>query len=951
MSSDPPFPPRPAAPIVPIQGPAAPRPNDPAQDPQAALQEALRQVAWHAGMLARTEALSRSGSFEVEWPSGRIKPSLGLRTLLGECEAVGLGDLGSTEEAAPLRHEDALNPCRHQNLAPTCQRDCPKVQDVMAVDALSWVPAEERAYVAGIWRNAELNEPFEFQHRVICRDGRRLVVLHRGVRNATHGVALLHDLTAQREAEQRIQHLALHDEISGLPNRAALLDHIDAALHAARWSASGLALLAIEVPRIAEIKAGMGYGAGDTLAMALAARLKEHAGEGAVVARVGDTEFAWLIELPADDSSAPAEPDGRQAEDLHARAQALLETLRAPVRLGSTEVFPQVGIGIATFPGDADNPSGLIEAAQAARLDLSGGTGVARFHQAVADRARRDMHVESALRQAIAQDELSLVYQPQVELGGGTVCGAEALLRWTSAQLGVVSPAEFIPIAERSGLIGAIGDWVLRRACEQIVVWRRAGMPLLRISVNLSPVQLQRPDFARHVQRVLEETGATPELLAVELTESTLLHDLDGATSALHAVKALGVEIALDDFGTGYSSLNSLSRLPIDVLKVDRSFVHDVTAATQRVSVTRAIIHMAHGLQMRVLAEGVETEGQLALLASHGCDLIQGYWFSRPLDPAGFEALVRSGRRLPEPFVKHTERERTLLLVDDEPNILNALKRLLRHDGYHIVTATSAAEGLQRLAERPIDVIVSDQRMPGMTGVEFLHRARALYPSTVRLVLSGFTELQSIIDAVNEGAIYKFLTKPWDDQRLRAHVAEAFRQKELADENRRLAQQVETANADLATLNERLGALLGQQRAQTELMAASADGLRDVLDELPVALLGVDPEGMVAYANEAAEGLLHDRGLPLGLDLADVLPELQDLGPTPGDSRALTLAGRSFRLIVSPVRRPGDEPDLHPRAVLFWPEDGQPCAPVDAPATAAPETRLHPTLPREEITP
>ncbi|MEY2653834.1 MAG: hypothetical protein RLZZ524_862, partial [Pseudomonadota bacterium] len=257
-------------------------------------------------------------------------------------------------------------------------------------------------------------------------------------------------------------------------------------------------------------------------------------------------------------------------------------------------------------------------------------------------------------------------------------------------------------------------------------------------------------------------------------------------------------------------------------------------------------------------------------------------------------------------------------------NILHALRRLLRHDGYHIITATSAAEGLQRLAERPIDVIVSDQRMPGMTGVEFLHRARALYPSTVRLVLSGFTELQSIIDAVNEGAIYKFLTKPWDDQRLRAHVAEAFRQKELADENRRLALQVETANADLATLNERLGALLGQQRAQTELMAASADGLRDVLDELPVALLGVDPEGMVAYANGAAEGLLHDRGLPLGLDLSDVLPELHGLDPADGQQRQLRLDGRSFRLIVSPVRRPGDEPDLHPRAVLFWPDDGQP---------------------------
>ncbi|MDP4302405.1 EAL domain-containing protein [Leptothrix discophora] len=935
MPSDPPTP----LASFPISGPAPHAPTV-----QAALQEALRQVAWHAGMLARTEALSRAGSFEVEWPSGRIKPSLGLRTLLGECEALGLGDVAPTASAT-RGFDEALNPCRSLNLAPGCTRDCQPASDFMAVDALAWVPAEERAYVAGIWRNAELDEPFEFQHRVICRDGRRLVVLHRGVRNATHGVAMLHDLTAQREAEQRIQHLVHHDEISGLPNRAALLDQIDAAMHAARWSASGLALLAIDVPRIAEIKASMGYGAGDTLAMSLAARLKDHCGEGAVIARVGDTEFAWLIELPAAHGSeaapvpvpapapapAPA-PVPTPAVDPEAqvreRAEALHAALCAPVRLGSTEVFPLPAIGIAAFPADADSPAGLIESAQSARLGLTAGGGVGRFHQSVADRARRDMHVESELRHAIAHGELSLVYQPQVELGGGAVCGAEALLRWTSARLGVVSPAEFIPIAERSGLIGAIGDWVLHQACTQAVAWRRAGLPPLRISVNLSPVQLQRPDFARHVQAVLQQTGATPEQLAVELTESTLLHDIDSANSVLHAVKALGVEIALDDFGTGYSSLNSLSRLPIDVLKVDRSFVHDVTAATQRVSVTRAIIHMAHGLQMRVLAEGVETEGQLALLASHGCDLIQGYWFSRPLDPQAFEALLRSGRRLPEPFVKRTERERTLLLVDDEPNILNALKRLLRHDGYHIVTATSAAEGLQRLAEQTVDVIVSDQRMPGMTGVEFLHRARALYPSTVRLVLSGFTELQSIIDAVNEGAIYKFLTKPWDDQRLRSHVAEAFRQKELSDENRRLALQVETANADLAALNERLGALLGQQRVRTELMAASADGLRDVLDELPVALLGVDPEGMVAYANGAAEGLLHERGLPLGLDLGEVLPELQAAGggdgQGPGLSPHLRLGGRDFRVIVSPVRRPGQVHEDPPRAVLFWPEDGRP---------------------------
>jgi PAS domain S-box-containing protein/diguanylate cyclase (GGDEF)-like protein len=791
------------------------------------LQEALQRVGWNAGMLARTEALCRSGSFEIDWPGGAVTPSSGLRALVG---------LDADASAS------------------------------MHIDRLDWIPPEERAYVGGIWRNARPHEPFEFQHRVQCADGRRLVVLHRGVLDdgpRARGVAILQDITAQREAEQRIHELASQDEVTGLPNRAALLDQLDAAMHVARRGSLGIVLLTIDVPRITEIKSSMGFGAGDTLAMALAARLVQACGAGESVAQLGDSEFALMIETG----------QGQTPRDLIGRAEALQHRLLLPVRLGTTEVFPQGLVGIASFPADADTPAGLLEAAQTARLDIRGSAGIALFRQEVSSRARRDMAIESALRKAIDGAELSVHYQPQVDLSSGALCGAEALLRWTSEELGVVTPSEFIPIAERSGLIGAIGDWVLRHVCEQLAVWRRVGLPAVRVGVNLSPAQLQRPDLARHVQQVLLETGARAADLGIELTESMLLADVEQASAVLRAIKAIGVEISLDDFGTGYSSLSSLSRLPIDVVKVDRSFVHDVSAATQQVSVTRAIINMAHGLQMQVLAEGVETEGQLSLLASNGCDRFQGFWFSKPLRVEDFEALLREGRRLPERLVMRERRQRTLLLVDDEENIVASLKRLLRRDGYHIITATSAAEGLQRLAEHEVDVIVSDQRMPGMTGVEFLHRAKALYPQTVRMVLSGYTELQSIIDAVNEGAIYKFLTKPWDDTLLRSHIAEAFRQKELADENLRLTRQLETANADLASLNERLERLVGQQRDQAELLAASANGLRDVLDDLPVGVLGVDPEGMVAYANLAAERTLCSSGSLLGRPALEALPE------------------------------------------------------------------------------
>lgn len=792
------------------------------------LKAALHRAEWNAQMLARTESLSRTGSMEVEFPRGTVRLSNGLRVLLG-CD--------DTDD------------------------------DPSTIEELTWLPEEERAYVAGIWRAAVAGEPFEFQHRVVSADGARLTVLHRGTLLANDskrqiGIALLQDITAQREAEQRIQELASQDEVTGLPNRAHLLDQMDAAMHAARWSEGRVALMAIEIPQIASVKSSMGFGAGDTLAMGIAARLREVCGDHIAVGQIGDAEFGLVFE-----GDAAGNDDAMRVQ-----TKAILEGLSVPVRLGATDVFPLGLAGVAVFPRDADNAATLLEAAQAARLDATPADSVAFFRPEVNQRAVRLMRIEGALRQAIGSDEFELHYQPQVDLSSGAIVGAEALLRWTSHELGQVSPAEFIPVAERSGLIGAISEWVLRTACAAVAGWQRQGCPRVRVGVNLSPAELQRPDLAAQIQRVLVGAGVDPACLSIELTEGTVMADIEHAAQALRELKMLGVEIALDDFGTGFSSLNYLCRLPIDVVKVDRSFVHDVTAPVEEVSVTRAIINMAHGLKMKVLAEGVETEGQLSLLASNGCDAIQGFWFSRPVPAADFEAMLASGKCLPEPFLTQGRKTRTLLLVDDEDNIVSSLRRLLRRDGYKIITASGGEEGLRRLAEHEVDVIVSDQRMPGMTGVEFLHRAKALYPNTVRMVLSGYTELQSIIDAVNEGAIYKFLTKPWDDERLRGHVAEAFRQKELADENRRLAQQVETANADLAELNSRLEQLLSQQRAHADMLTASAGSMRQLVEELPAALAAIDPDGQIVFVNREAAERLPGAGGWIGRNVRDTWP-------------------------------------------------------------------------------
>jgi diguanylate cyclase (GGDEF)-like protein/PAS domain S-box-containing protein len=816
------------------------------------LKDALRRAEWNAGMLARTEALCRSGSFEIDIPTGRIVASSGLAALTGRTDAA---------------------------------------QDIH-LDRLPWLPVPEQAMVAAIWRDAVPGEPFEFTHRMLCASGETLVVLHRGMVAAgggrARGVALLQDITAQRDAERRIEELASHDEVTGLPNRVSFLQLVTAAAHGAARESRRLAVLALDVPRVDEVNDTLGFGAGDALAMAIAAALSAACVGDETAAHLGGGEFAVLLGL-----SGPGPLDDGTVQQ---RARQLQEAVQAPQQIGGTEVLPACIVGIATFPGNGENAAQLLQCAQTARLGA--GSGIAFFQPEATARAVRELRLQSALRGAIERNELALQYQPQVDLSTGAVTGAEALLRWTSPQFGVVPASELIAVAERSALIDEIGAWVMREACQQAAAWRRAGLPPVRVSINLSPAQLAQGGVAAAIRAALSESGADAGCLGIELPESALLTNTERTTTLLRQVKATGVQVAVDDFGTGMSSMSALRNVPIDVVKVDRSFVHDVTAAPAEVSVTRAIITMAHSLHIRVLAIGVESEGQASLLASNGCDAIQGYWFSPPLAAAEFEALLREGRRLPERFTNRSQRKRTLLLVDDEENIVSSLKRLFRREGYHILTANSAAEGLQRLTEAEVDVIVSDQRMPGMTGVEFLRRAKDLYPDTVRMVLSGFTELQSIIDAVNEGAIYKFLTKPWDDARLRAHVAEAFVHKEMADENRRLTRQVDSANNDLALLNERLEALLAQQREQAELLQASAGGVREMLDEIPAPVLGIDPDGMVAYLNrEALHALPGAAGL-LGRLAGDMLPDgLLDAGPDAAP-RAATIGGREFHTLV-----------------------------------------------------
>jgi EAL domain-containing protein (putative c-di-GMP-specific phosphodiesterase class I)/CheY-like chemotaxis protein/GGDEF domain-containing protein len=683
--------------------------------------------------------------------------------------------------------------------------------------------------------------------------------------------------------------LAGNEGALGLRGRSGFLHEIEAAIGSARGQLRQFAVLAISVPADEAAAAAPASELADRLALIIAARLGIACDDSEVPARIDGRYFAVRLALLPAGAATVA----------HRRAQALQAVLSAAVWFRGVEVFPQPQLGVAVYPEDGERSTDLLDRAQRAALGAAAQGGIGFFGTAANTPVLREWQLAEALQHAVERDELRLLYQPKVSLDSGQIVGVEALLRWRPADFGEVSPKEFIPLAERGGQIERIGGWALRQACWQSVTWRKAGLRPLRIAVNISPIQFRLADLARQVQAALIETGADPNCLAIELTETSLMADVERARTALRELKALGVEISLDDFGTGSSSLGVLQRLPIDVVNIDRSFVHDVTASPESVSMTRAIITMAHGMKLRVLAEGVETDGQLGLLAANGCDEIQGHGFSPAVPADQVEALLREERTLPPRFLRRRVQQRTLLLVDDDNHIVSSLKRLLRGDGYRILTASGGEEGLLRLAEHAVDVIVSDQRMPGMSGVEFLRRTKALYPDTVRITLSGFTELQSIIDAVNEGAIYKFLTKPWDDELLRRHIKEAFRQKEMADENRRLSIQVAHANAELEALSVRLAALLEAQREQSEQLAASASGAREMLDDLPVAVIGIDPDDVVAYVNRAASRLLPQAQGAMGCTAGDIFPVL--LGrplPAVGPPVRLRLGGRGYQALT-----------------------------------------------------
>ena len=580
----------------------------------------------------------------------------------------------------------------------------------------------------------------------------------------THYVGIFSDLSERQAAAERIQYLSSYDPLTNLPNRNLFADRLGQSLINAERFNRETAVILLDLDRFRFINDTLGPPTGDRILVEVARRLNLQVRDGDTVGRRSGNEFGFVM------------ANLGQERDVIALAKRMLDAIAEPFEVNGQPLVVTASIGICVSPRNGSQPDALLKSADTALVRAkAAGRNTFRFYSPEMDAdAERRLALEVALREALEKQELSVYYQPQISLDSGGLIGMEALMRWNNPKFGSVSPVEFIPIAEETGLILALGEWVLRVACAQTRRWLDLGLVNLRVAVNLSPRQFRQANLPGRVGDILAETGLAPSALELEITESAFMDNLDEAIAQCRALKALGSKLSLDDFGTGYSSLAYVSRFPFDKIKIDQGFVRDIIENPVNAAIATATIVMARSLNLTVLAEGVETAAQASFLRGRRCDAIQGYLFSPPLPADEFEQLLLGNKRLPlnESDQSHIP---TLLIVDDEPHILSSLVRLFHRENFKVLTALSPALAFEHLAKQPVQVILSDQRMPEMTGTEFFSRVRQMYPQTIRIVLTGYTELDSVTGAINRGAIYKFLTKPWDDDHLREQVREAFR--------------------------------------------------------------------------------------------------------------------------------------------------------------------------------
>ncbi|MEW5729899.1 MAG: EAL domain-containing protein, partial [Pseudomonadota bacterium] len=445
-------------------------------------------------------------------------------------------------------------------------------------------------------------------------------------------VAVFNDITELRRKDERIRHLAYHDPLTHLPNRQLLHDRLDHALALCRRESKTLAVMFLDLDRFKVINDTLGHDVGDNLLREVATRLADAVRGTDTVARLGGDEFVVLVEHP-DTTGAVA-----------AVAEKIIRALAAPVDLGPHKVHVTTSIGISFYPGDGEDLTELMKNADTAMYaaKAAGRNTYHFFSAAMNERAQWRLELENEMRHAVERGDFQLHYQPKVELATGRPCGAEALIRWNHPTKGLISPADFIPMAEETGMIVEMGEWAILEACGQMRRWLDAGLPPMTVAVNVSTRQLTGPGLYSIVAAALEVNDLPPAALELEVTESGVMDQAERAIAMLEGLKTLGVSIAVDDFGTGYSSLSYLRKLPINTVKIDRSFVMDLETNEQDAAIVRTILAMAQTLKLNVVAEGVETAAQAAMLAEANCDMAQGFHYARPLPAPAFAEWLRA---------------------------------------------------------------------------------------------------------------------------------------------------------------------------------------------------------------------------------------------------------------------------------------------------------------------
>ena len=448
-----------------------------------------------------------------------------------------------------------------------------------------------------------------------------------------HFVVVLNDITEKKRAEQELRYLANFDTLTGLPNRALLSERLARAIVRARRHDTMVAVLFLDLDRFKEINDSLGHAVGDRILKSVAARLQATTNPTDTVSRLGGDEFTVVVEDIASEEAA------------YQVARNILAAFGKPIIVDErSEISITPSIGISLYPAHGLAPTDLLKHADTAMYQAKaiGRNTYLTYTEAMETQTRQRANVTAALRRAVDRNEFQLLYQPRLSLARGRISGVEALLRWHSEELGDMMPGDFIPIAEETGMIVRIGEWALREACRTLAMWQHEGLAEVKIAVNVSVLQLLRGNLPELISSILTETGAPPTRLELELTETMVMANAAETLSILNQLRAMGLSLAIDDFGTGYSSLVYLKQLPIDMLKIDKEFISDLTTDPDDEAITTTIITMAHSLGLTVIAEGVETKDQLDFLREHACDEIQGYWLSQPLSEPHCRTFIHS---------------------------------------------------------------------------------------------------------------------------------------------------------------------------------------------------------------------------------------------------------------------------------------------------------------------